>query len=208
MSPSPWFSIFLVAGLIGALIAVRRAWHRKHSPHPLVRKLTHVGTGLVTLSLPFLFYSVWPVVFLPGLSIIAIIALRLVASLKQEFGSVLHGVERSTGGEIYSPLSVAILFVLAKGNSLLFIIPIPILILTFADAAASLTGGRYGITHYDARDRDKSAEGSVAFFVVASLSTHIPLLLRTDRGRTKTLLIGLTIGLVAMLFALLVNFAS
>jgi phytol kinase len=198
LSPSPWFRIILVAGLIGALLAVLRAWQRKHSPHPeLVRKLAHVGTGLVTLSLPFLFHSAWPVVFLSGLSIAAMIALRLVATLKQEFGSVLHGVARPSGGEIYFPLSVAILFVLAKGNSLLFIIPI--LILTFADAAAALTGGRYGITHYDAPDGEKSAEGSVAFFLVAFLSTHIPLLLLTDTDRAKTLLIGLTIGLVAML---------
>jgi phytol kinase len=162
-----------------------------------VRKLAHVGIGLVTLSLPFLFHSTWPVVFLSGLSIAAMIALRLVAPLKQGFGSVLHGVARSSGGEIYFPLSVAILFVLAKGNSVLFIIPI--LILTFADTAAALTGGRYGITHYDAPGSEKSAEGSVAFFLVAFLSTHIPLLLLTDTARSKTLLIALTISLVAML---------
>jgi phytol kinase len=198
LSPSPWLRILLVSGLIGALIVVLRAWQRKVSSHPeLVRKLAHIGTGLVALSLPFLFQSAWPVLLLSGLSIAAMSALRLVAPLKEQFGNVLYGVARSSGGEIYFPLSVAILFVLAKENALLFIIPI--LILTFADAVAALAGGRYGVTHYDAPDGEKSIEGSVAFFLVAFLSTHIPLLLLTDTGRAKTLLIGLTIGLVAML---------
>jgi hypothetical protein len=81
-----------------------------------VRKLAHVGIELATLSFPFLFHSTWPIVFLSGLSIAAMIAPPLVAPLKQGFGSVLHGVAPSSDGEIYFPLSVAILFVLAKGN--------------------------------------------------------------------------------------------
>lgn len=198
MTASPWIRILLVAGAIGALLVILRAWQRKYSPQPeLVRKLAHVGTGLATLTLPYLFDRAWPVLLLSAISITAMIALRLVGPLKQELGSVLHAVARSSGGEIYFPLSVGILFVLARGNVLLFIIPI--LILTFADALAALTGKRYGLTQYHAADGDKSAEGSVAFFMVAFLSTHIPLLLLTDIGRVKTLLVALTIGLVAML---------
>jgi phytol kinase len=198
VSVSPWIRTLFVAGLIGVLLVALRAWQRKYSPNPeLVRKLAHVGTGLVTLSLPYLFHSAWPVFLLCTLSISGMFAIRLIGPLKQGLGKVLHSVARSSGGEIYLPLSVAILFPLAAGNVLLFVIPV--LILTFADAAAALAGGRYGLTHYRGAGGEKSAEGSVAFFMVAFLSAHIPLLLMTDIGRAKTLLIGLCIGLIAML---------
>jgi phytol kinase len=198
VSASPWIRMLFVAGWLGTLLVVLRAWQRKYSPNPeVVRKLAHVGTGLVTLSLPYLFHSAWPVFLLCGLSIAGMLAIRLIGPLKQGLGTVLHGVARSSGGEIYFPVSVAILFPLAKGNVLLFVIPI--LILTFADAVAALTGGRYGLTHYYGAGGEKSAEGSVAFFMVAFLSTHVPLLLMTDTERGKTLLIGLCMGLTAML---------
>ncbi len=198
MSASPWIRMLLVAGWMGTLLVVLRVWQRKYSPNPeLVRKFAHVGTGLATLSLPYLFHTTWPVLVLCALSIAGMLAIRLISPLKQGLGSVLHSVARSSGGEIYFPLSVAILFPLARGNVLLFIIPI--LILTFADAVAALTGGRYGLTHYHGAGGEKSAEGSVAFFMVAFLSTHIPLLLMTDTARAKTLLIGLCMGLTAML---------
>lgn len=198
MSANPWIRIAFVAGSITAILIVLRAWQRRFSPHPeLMRKLAHLGTGLVTLFLPYLFHSAWPVLLLCGLSIAGMFAIRWIGPLKRGLGSVLHGVARSSGGEIYFPLSVAILFVLARNNVLLFVIPI--LILTFADAVAALTGGRYGMTHYEAPDGKKSAEGSVAFFLVAFLSTHVPLLLMTDTGRAITLLVALCIGLIAML---------
>lgn len=198
MIASPWIRMLFVAGSIGALLVILRTWQRKYSPNPeLPRKLAHVGTGLITLSLPYLFHSARPVWLLCALSIAGMLAIRVIGPLKQGLGSVLHGVARSSGGEIYFPLSVAILFPLAEGNVLLFVIPI--LILTFADAVAALAGGRYGLTHYHGAGGEKSAEGSVAFFMVAFLSAHIPLLLMTDTERAKTLLIGLSIGLIAML---------
>jgi phytol kinase len=46
----------------------------------------------------------------------------------------------------------------------------------------------------------KSTEGSLTFFLCAFLCVHIPLLLFSDTGRTETLLIGLLLALVAMLF--------
>lgn len=194
----PWIRVLLVVTAISALLLVLRWWQRTASPSPeLVRKLAHIGTGLITLSLPFLFDRNWPVLLLSSLSLMTMVALRLVGPLKQGLGNVLHSVARSSGGELYFPLSVALLFVLSTGNRLLF--EIPIMVLTFADAVAALAGTRYGLTPYRSADAEKSAEGSIAFFLVAFLSTHIPLLLLTDIGRRKTLLIGLCIGLIAML---------
>ncbi len=195
---NPWLATTLYAAIIGAMMATLRGYQRRRSPHPeWVRKLAHVGTGLITLTLPWAFHTAWPVLLLAAGSMAALLALKFSAPLKNALSGVLDGVERASGGEIYFPLSVGILFVLTKGDRMLF--SIPILILTFADAVAALAGAHYGLHRYDAADVKKSAEGSVAFFTVAFLSTHIPLLLFTDVGRAKTLLIGLTMGLVMML---------
>src|SRR5437867_4045500 len=79
---------------------------------------------------------------------------------------------------------------------------IPILILTLADAIAALVGMAYGAHRYTGIAGQKSAEGSLAFFTVAFLTTHIPLLLLTtdqQMAREKVLLISLTIGFLVML---------
>src|SRR5262249_53209341 len=63
--------------------------------------------------------------------------------------------------------------------------------------AAALVGIRYGQYRYSTDDGHKSAEGSLAFFAIAFMVVHVPLLLFTDVGRVDTLLISL---LLAWLF--------
>lgn len=202
---SPWLGIalvlvvlvLLIAGTAGAITLMRM---RGRDPHPEIsRKVVHVGMGLVTLCFPWLFESAWPVVLLAGLAIAALFAIKYSKLLRRDLSRVLHGVERSSLGEIYFPIAVAAVFVLARGDTMLFCIPI--LILTLADAVAALIGMRYGRMHYEAGEGErKSAEGSIAFFTVAFLSAHVPLLLFTDLGRSETLLIALTLGVLVALF--------
>jgi len=105
-------------------------------------------------------------------------------------------VERRTLGELYFPLSVALLFWLTRGDHpLLFVVPV--LMLTLADATCALVGGRYGLTPYTGAS--KSLEGSVAFVIVGFFCVHVPLLLGSSVGRTESLLIGATLALLVML---------
>ncbi len=195
---NPWLGIGLVLLLLGALTVGLRLYQHYASPHPeLVRKLLHVPMGLITLSFPWLFDESWPVIVLALIAIAWLAALRLYAPLTQLLGSVLGGVKRRSLGEIYFPLSVGLLFLMADGDPLLYCIPM--LILTLADAVAAVIGVRYGQFHYTTIDGQKSAEGSVTFFTIAFLSTHVPLLLLSNTGRAETLLIGLILGLLVML---------
>src|SRR5262249_18012010 len=153
------------------------------SPHPeVVRKLLHMGMGLVTLSFPWLFDETWPVIVLAVLSIALLTSARLVAGLKSSLGSVVSGVARASLGEISFPVGVAVLFVLLiHGGAAPFdlravLYCIPVLLLTLADAAAALIGITYGRLQYPTADGVKSAEGSVAFFACAFFCTHVPLL--------------------------------
>jgi phytol kinase len=198
---NPWVGIGMVLGILAALFGVLRAFQRLVAPHPeVVRKLMHVGMGLATLAFPWLFADVWPVLLLGGLSIGALAAVRLVRRLKSGLGSVLGGVARESFGEFYFVISVGCLFCLTRGQPFGPILYcIPLLILTLADACAAIVGVRYGQRHYATLDGQKSAEGSIAFFLVACSSVHVPLLLGTDVGRAETLLIALALGLFVMM---------
>ena len=134
-------------------------FQRQFSPHPeLPRKLLHAGSGLLTLSFPFLFDRFWPVLLLTGGSALLIAAVKFLRPLRK-LGGVVDGVPRTTLGEIYFPISVAVVFWLSLGKSpLLFCVPI--LVLTLADATGALVGIRYGQTRFEGAS--KSVEGSIA----------------------------------------------
>lgn len=171
---------------------------RRLDLHPeLLRKGMHIGTGLICLCLPLWFATPWPVLTLAGVALIALLGLRLLPADGQGLASVLHGVGRRSAGELYFPLSVVALF-LFSGDEVIFYL-IPILVLTLADAVAALVGLRYGLSRYRAEEGYKSAEGSMAFFLVAFMATHVPLLLFTDMARLDTLLLALIIGLLVMM---------
>jgi len=194
---NPIVGIAMVAALLGGLVALLAWWQHRCHPHPeVVRKLLHVGMGLVTLAFPVLFEQSWPVWTLAVLSTGLLLTIKHHQSLRA-VGSVVDGVGRRTWGDLCFPWSVAIVFELAHGDYLLY--AIPILLLALADAVAALIGVFYGHWHYTASGTSKSAEGSIAFFTVAFLSTHIPLLLATNIGRVESLLLGLTLGLLIML---------
>lgn len=194
-----WASVGIILITLGGVLAGLQWYQRRFAPHPeRVRKLLHVLMGLVTLSFPWFFDSPGPVLTLAALVVVGLFGVRRKTELKAGIGAVMHSVERDSFGELYFPIAVALLFVLSKGDPILF--GIPILILTLADALAALIGIRYGQVRYTTGEGEKSAEGSVAFFVVAFLSVHIPLLLFTDTGRAETLLIALILGVLLALF--------
>jgi len=162
-----------------------------------VRKLAHVGTGFLALSFPWIFSSPGAVGLVCALAAALMLVVQYYPPVQAYFAQVLHGVGRKSRGDVYFPASVAILFVLARDNRLLY--AIPILVLTLADSVAALLGEQYGKHGYAGIDGSKSMEGSVGFFTVAFLSVHVPLLLFTPLGRPETLLIAADIALVVTL---------
>jgi phytol kinase len=198
----PWLGMGAVLAVLGGLTAGLRLWQTRGGPHPeVVRKLLHVGMGLVTLSFPWLFSSAVPVVSLAAVAVVGLLLLRLTP-----LGKVLSAVRRPSLGEIYFPIAVATLFVLycntnwLQDDRRLVLYLIPVLLLTFADAAAALIGVGYGRVRFATSDGEKSAEGSVAFYTCAFFCVHVPLLLLTDEGRPETLLIAVLVAWLATMF--------
>jgi phytol kinase len=192
-----WLAVGMALTAFLLLFGALQICARTSSARPeTTRKLLHTGSGLLTLTFPFLFRDIWPVLLLTGASALVIATVKFLPAARQHFGAVANRIERHTLGEIYFPLSVALLFWLTRGeHPLLFVVPV--LLLTLADATSALIGGRYGLTPYTGGS--KSFEGSVAFVVVAFFCVHVPLLLWSSVGRTESLLIGATLALLIML---------
>ncbi|MXW18443.1 MAG: hypothetical protein F4123_11595 [Gemmatimonadetes bacterium] len=187
----------LLAALAILLVVLKAAESRGHLHPESLRKGVHVGMGLVVLPLPWIFDRAWPVIVLAVLACGALVATRSIRSLRGGIGTVLGGVGRDTLGEIYFPIAVTVLFVLGRGDWLLYVVPI--LMLTLADAVAALVGVRYGLFQYQTSEGTKSLEGSLAFFLVAFFSAHLPLLLLTDTGRAEAVLIAAILALLVMM---------
>lgn len=194
---NPWLGIAVLVAILLAMLAVLRAVRDRFAPHPeLMRKMAHVGLGLTVLTFPWLFQSPWPVVVMGVLAIGTLLALRFVPRLRATVGGVVHGVHRSSGGDLYFPIAATGLFLLAEGNWVLY--TVPMLTLTLADAVAAVIGVAYGRHAYGTTSTKKTVEGSIAFFVVAFLATAAPLLVAAV-PRDKAILIGLTFGVLVML---------
>lgn len=191
----PWLNVLLLLAGLLLLLAVLRAWQVAAAPHPeLVRKLFHLGGGLLALPLPWLFSRPEPVLALSVLILLVLGLMRVVPALKSGPGQVLAAVQRNTLGEFCFVLSLSALFLWARDRVVLY--GVPLLVLTVADTFAALVGSAYGRHFYAIKGGGKSLEGSLAFFVAAFFCVHVPVLLLTDTPRLESLLIGLNIALM------------
>ena len=198
MIENPYISIVCVLTLTSGLMGAIRIIQKRYAPHPeWCRKLMHIGSGIVALSIPWIFQSTGPVLILCAISVAGLVAIKHLKYLKQNIGRVVGEVKRESSGDIYFPITIAVLFFLSKGDPFFFCIPI--MILAFADAAAALVGIFYGVLHYETRDGVKTIEGSLAFFLVAFFCAYIPMLLFTDIGLSEIMLIAFLLAFLLMI---------
>ena len=192
---NPWIGSAIVPGAVGLLFLAVSAAQRGYSlSAEWTRKLVHLGGGLIALSFPWFFQDWRPVVLACGASALAIVAMARVPVLAR-LRYTIGAVDRRSHGELYFPLAVLALFLLARGNHLLFVVPV--LILTFADAAASIVGVRYGRTRFSTGRDTKTMEGSAACFIVAAVCTYVPIELVTRAGTPMSVTIAVLTALAA-----------
>jgi phytol kinase len=187
----------VLACALGMLLLLRLYRKLADADGEWIRKLAHIGTGLLSISLPWIFSKGLPVFIICGASIALLLAIRYVPLMRSRLAGVLDDVGRESWGEIYFPLSVALLYQLAGGSKLLY--AVPLVVLTLADTVAALTGAEYGKHGYTATGATKSIEGSIAFFCAAFFSVNVALVVFSDAGRVETLLISLDIAVIVML---------
>ncbi len=143
--------LFVGAELVGRWWSLETEW---------TRKATHLGSGAIVLTFPWLVSSAWTVLCLAFAFSGILIGGRITGLL----GSI-HNVERSTGGAYYYPFAVLGVWVLSDGEPLLYCVPLAIM--AVADTGAALVGKHAGQTTYKVMDGTRSLEGSIAFFGLA-----------------------------------------
>jgi dolichol kinase len=161
------------------------------------RKLIHTGLGLYALTFPLLFNEAWEVATLCGIAALFFVAVRVVPAMKRSVGSGLHGVERFSLGELFFAFSIGLVFTLADGNVVLYIVPMAILALS--DAAAALVGVGYGRNIFAIEKGTKSVEGTVVFFLTAWLIALIAILLLSDADRVTVVAVSFIVAVVGAL---------
>lgn len=187
-------SVIIITAFLGMIVALS-LYQRACAPRPeTVRKLFHAGMGFVSLTMPLFFSSVWPVVALSALTLVALLMLRHTARLRRRFGNIICGVERRSFGEVYFSIGVAATFCLAGGDWLSYWVAI--LTLALADSAAAIVGTRFGNLRFTLIKDQKSVEGSVTFFTVAFLCVYTPLLLVGEPEWIGAFLIALIVSLL------------
>ena len=179
---------FLV--LLASAEAVKRLFR---VPVEWTRKLVHVLGGAAAAIFPWLFSTHWTVL---GLGLASFAMLALGKKLRR-LGSVT-GVDRRSVGELYFPISVYLLFVVARHQPVFYLIALSVLV--FSDTAAALLGAAYGRHSYTVASDRRSIEGSAAFMLVTFLCVHVPLLLGTGIDRAASLLIAAQLALLVTSF--------
>jgi phytol kinase len=177
-----------VCALCTLVLVLGETVHRVLGAAPeSTRKLVHVLMGLVASAFPWVFADPRSVVLVCAIFVAILGGTLLRSSLPS-----VHQVDRRTAGTLWFPIAVAVVFLAARGRKDLYVIPM--LVLTFADPAAAIVGRTYGV-HRFGRDA-KSFEGSLAFFVVASLVLSASLAVTTSLGGAGSLAWALAIAIV------------
>ncbi|MGI9262090.1 MAG: diacylglycerol/polyprenol kinase family protein [Woeseiaceae bacterium] len=131
----------------------------------LRRKAFHVSIGCMSLFLPLVLTETWLIIVASTLTVVWMLAARHAPCIRSRFGGVLHDANRRSYGELYFTLSIALLLLLAGDEPLLYVTPV--LILSFADAAAALVGKVFPVGRLSGPASGKTMSGCAAFFLTA-----------------------------------------
>lgn len=180
-----------VLTLVGAIWLIGRIGKQHGWSAEIQRKTVHVGTGLFALALPWLLPSAPLFYALLGLAVLVMAVLRLPSIATGSIGVALHGVERSSWGDIMLVAAIGTLYFFSDGAAVPVLYVLPLAVLTLSDAAAAVAGSSYGRMHYIIEDGQKSIEGSVVFFMVTWILAMVALLLLSDVPRVNVVLLSL-----------------
>lgn len=151
--------------IIGAAEALRR-WRGYGSG--FTRKVIHIGVGMMSWALPFLFTSPWPFVF-------ACVVFMIINLIDWRYGLIgsMQSKHRNNLGTVYFPLAAAV-------AALIFWEQPPLLVaslmpLTWGDGLAPVIGAAYGKRFYRVHTSTRTLEGSAGFFVAGFVFTWLAL---------------------------------
>lgn len=189
--------VLVISALLIFLFAIHKLGAKFSWPAEWQRKILHIGLGITALSFPFFFSYNWQVLSVSIIAIIILLVIRNIPHLRNNIGSTLYQVKRDSLGELLFAVTIVVLFMAAKNNLALYIIPIAIL--TLSDAMAAIIGTQYGKQLYDVIGGSKSWEGTFTFAIITFLLMVGLLALLTNMNWQAILLISLTFAILGAL---------
>ena len=166
---SDLLGIFICFAYVLVVVALGEGLRRRrHYDSSFTRKVIHIGVGMMSWLLPFLFSSPRPFVLACG-------AFAVFNFLDWRFGFVraMQSDNRSNLGTVYFPLAAALVAVVFWDQPPLMVAAL--MPLTWGDGMASIIGQRYGRHTYRVRDSTRTLEGSAAFFLAGLAFTWLAL---------------------------------
>ena len=153
--------IFYLILLIALIFIINYFAKKEFVNKQFARKLTHIVTGIVVSTFPFLLTPIY-------IWILSIVFVVMMAISKLKKILVLNNVERVTWGEVYFPASVGICaFISLPQNTNAYFVGI--LSLTFADTAANIVGRLFPIKIINIGSQTKSIGGMLACILMVFL---------------------------------------
>jgi phytol kinase len=154
-----------VFGIIGVAEGLRR-WRGYSSG--FTRKVIHVGVGMMSWGLHYLFDTPW-------FFVIACAAFMVINLLDWRYGffAAMASSDRSNLGTVYFPFAAGVVAVLFWEQPPLMVAAL--MPLTWGDGLAPVVGRAYGRHHYVVHTSTRSVEGSLGFFAGCLLFTWLAL---------------------------------
>lgn len=146
--------IFMTIGLAEGL----RRWHGYS--HNFTRKFIHIGVGMMSWFIHYLFDSPWPF----ALACTLFMFINLL-DWKYVFFAAMASSDRSNLGTVYFPLAAAVVAILFWPKAPLMVAAL--MPLTWGDGLAPVIGKAYGRHPYTISGHTRTLEGSLGFVVAA-----------------------------------------
>jgi phytol kinase len=154
-----------IFAMIGLAEGLRR---RRGYGSSFTRKVIHIGVGMMSWFIPFLFTSPWPFVA-------ACAAFMVINLLDWRYGfiSAMQSSSRSNLGTVYFPLAAAVVALVFWEQPPLMVAAL--MPLTWGDGLAPVIGAAYGKRIYRIHTSTRTLEGSAGFFVAGFVFTWLAL---------------------------------
>ena len=154
--------IFAIIGLAELL----RKW-RGYSSN-FTRKVIHIGVGMMSWALIFVFTSPWPFIIM-----CLLFAVFLYLDFRFGFFPAMASQDKNNMGTVYFPIAAAaVVFVFWAQPPLMVAALMP---LTWGDGLAPVVGRAYGKRPYYVANHKRTYEGSLGFFLFGFLFTWLAL---------------------------------
>jgi phytol kinase len=156
--------VITIAACLALLVAIELLSRQGRLKMEAGRKLAHVGGGIIMLPSAWLFQSHWPLLVMAVL-----FTGMLLAAKRMKLLVPLHPSPSRTLGTVVYPVGIYLAYLLSQGEVPTYLIAI--LIMTLADTAAAVVGGRFGTTGWIICGSVRTPQGSLAFALVALMVT-------------------------------------